>query len=71
MKKAEVETVKAYASRQVDIARPAYGHFPKKQKRALDRRLAPPSLSEDLQSQTGTKTHASLAHAGSEYIIDL
>jgi predicted P-loop ATPase len=33
MKKAEVETVKAYASRQSDDARPAYGHFLKKQKR--------------------------------------
>ena len=27
MRKAEVETVKAFASRQVDRARPAYGHF--------------------------------------------
>ena len=33
MKKAEVETVKAYASRMIDIARPAYGHFVKKQPR--------------------------------------
>ena len=33
MKKAEVETVKAYASRQVDRARPAYGRFLKQQPR--------------------------------------
>jgi predicted P-loop ATPase len=33
MKKAEVEMVKAYASRQSDDARPAYGHFLKKQRR--------------------------------------
>ena len=33
MKKAEVEMVKAFASRQVDRARPAYGHFLKSQPR--------------------------------------
>jgi predicted P-loop ATPase len=33
MKKAEVEDVKTYASRMIDIARPAFGHFLKKQKR--------------------------------------
>ena len=31
MKKAEIESVKAFASRQEDRARPAYGHFLKKQ----------------------------------------
>jgi hypothetical protein len=33
MKKAEVETVKEFASRQDDRARPAYGHFVKRQPR--------------------------------------
>jgi predicted P-loop ATPase len=36
MRKAEVEAVKAFASRQSDDARPAYGHFLKKQKRRHD-----------------------------------
>ena len=54
MKKAEVETVKAYASRQVDIARPAYGHFPKKQKRHSIE-VGTTNSSEYLQSQTGNR----------------
>jgi predicted P-loop ATPase len=33
MRKADVDSVKTFASRRVDIARPAYGHLPKKQKR--------------------------------------
>jgi hypothetical protein len=33
MKKAEVEMVKAFASRQIDIARPAYGRLPVRQPR--------------------------------------
>jgi len=33
MKKADIETVKAYASRTTDIARPAFGHFVVKQPR--------------------------------------
>jgi predicted P-loop ATPase len=33
MRKAELDTVKAFASRQVDRARPAFGHFLKKQAR--------------------------------------
>jgi hypothetical protein len=33
MRKTEIETVKAFASRQVDMARPAYGHYLKKQPR--------------------------------------
>ena len=37
MSKAEVETVKAFASRQVDRARPAYGHFLVDAAAALDR----------------------------------
>jgi predicted P-loop ATPase len=54
MKKAEVETVKAYASRQVDIARPAYGHFVKKQKRHSIE-VGTTNSSEYLQSQTGNR----------------
>ena len=33
MRKAEIQSVKAFASRQVDIARPAYEHFVRKQPR--------------------------------------
>ena len=52
MKKAEVEDVKTYASRMIDIARPAFGHFLKKQKRhAID--VGTTNNSQYLQSQTG------------------
>jgi predicted P-loop ATPase len=54
LKKAEVETVKAYASRQQDIARPAYGHFVKKQKRHSIE-VGTTNSSEYLQSQTGNR----------------
>ncbi|GAB9214368.1 hypothetical protein BDS110ZK18_42860 [Bradyrhizobium diazoefficiens] len=54
MKKAEVETVKAYASRMVDIARPAYGHFPKKQKRHSIE-VGTTNSDRYLQSQTGNR----------------
>lgn len=60
MKRAEVEHVKAFASRQVDIARPAYG-------RAVERRhrrsveWASTNNSEYLQSQTGNRRFWPLA----------
>src|SRR6516164_7535485 len=54
LRKAEVETVKAYASRQEDIARPAYGHFVKKQKRHSIE-VGATNSSEHLQSQTGNR----------------
>ena len=54
LRKAEVETVKAYASRQEDIARPAYGHFVKKQKRHSIE-VGTTNSSEYLQSQTGNR----------------
>jgi predicted P-loop ATPase len=54
MRKAEVESVKAFASRQVDIARPAYGYFVKKQPRhAIN--VGTTNSSEYLQSQTGNR----------------
>jgi hypothetical protein len=54
MRKAEVETVKAFASRQVDIARPAYGYFVKEQPRhAIN--VATTNSDEYLQSQTGNR----------------
>jgi predicted P-loop ATPase len=54
MKKAEVEAVKAFASRQSDDARPAYGHFLKKQKRhSID--VGTTNSDEYLQSQTGNR----------------
>ena len=37
MKKSEVETVKTYASRQTDRARPAFGHFSREAAAPLDR----------------------------------
>jgi predicted P-loop ATPase len=54
MKKAEVETVKTFASRQSDDARPAYGHFLKKQKRHS---IEVGTTNNDmyLQSQTGNR----------------
>src|SRR5262249_47335537 len=54
MRKAEVETVKAFASRQVDIARPAYGYFIKKQPRhAIN--VGTTNADTYLQSQTGNR----------------
>jgi predicted P-loop ATPase len=54
MRKAEVESVKAFASRQVDIARPAYGYFVKKQPRhAIN--VGTTNSDEYLQSQTGNR----------------
>jgi Virulence-associated protein E len=54
MRKAEVETVKAFASRQVDIARPAYGYFIKKRPRhAIN--VGTTNSEEYLQSQTGNR----------------
>lgn len=54
MKKAEVEMVKAHASRQTDIARPAYGHFVKKQPRHSIE-VGTTNSAEYLQSQTGNR----------------
>jgi predicted P-loop ATPase len=54
MRKAEVESVKAFASRQVDIARPAYGYFVKKQKRHTIN-VGTTNSDEYLQSQTGNR----------------
>ena len=54
MKKAEVETVKAFASRTVDRARPAYGHFQKKQPRHSIE-VGTTNSDEYLQSQTGNR----------------
>ena len=54
MKRAEVETVKAYASRQVDRARPAYGRFLKQQPRHSIE-VGTTNGDEYLQSQTGNR----------------
>jgi predicted P-loop ATPase len=54
MRKAEVESVKAFASRQVDIARPAYGYFVKKQPRHAVN-VGTTNSDEYLQSQTGNR----------------
>jgi predicted P-loop ATPase len=54
MRRAEVETVKAYASRQVDCARPAYGRFLKQQKRHSIE-VGTTNGDEYLQSQTGNR----------------
>jgi predicted P-loop ATPase len=54
LKKAEVETVKAYASRQEDTARPAFGHFTKKQKRHSIE-VGTTNADTYLQSQTGNR----------------
>jgi predicted P-loop ATPase len=59
MKKAEVETIKAYASRQTDIARPAYGYFVRKQKRHSIE-FGTTNSHEYLQSQTGNRRFWSL-----------
>lgn len=54
MKKQEVETVKAYASRQEDIARPAYGRVVKRQPRhSID--VGTTNADTYLQSQTGNR----------------
>jgi hypothetical protein len=54
MKKAEVETVKSFASRTTDRARPAYGHFLKKQPRHSIE-VGTTNSEEYLQSQTGNR----------------
>ena len=54
MKKAEIETVKSFASRQSDDARPAYGHFLMKQKRHSIE-VGTTNSDEYLQSQTGNR----------------
>jgi len=54
MRKAEVETVKAFASRQVDRARPAYGHFVVEQARHSIE-VGTTNGTEYLQSQTGNR----------------
>jgi predicted P-loop ATPase len=54
MKKADVEAVKAYASRQVDRARPAYGRFSKKQARHSIE-VGTTNADTYLQSQTGNR----------------
>jgi hypothetical protein len=54
MKKAESETVKAFASRISDNARPAYGHMLKKQKRHSIE-VGTTNSSEYLPSQTGNR----------------
>jgi predicted P-loop ATPase len=54
MGKAEVEAIKAFASRQVDRARPAYGHFLVEQPRHSIE-VATTNDSEYLQSQTGNR----------------
>jgi Virulence-associated protein E len=54
MKKSEVETVKTYASRQVDRARPAFGHFLVNQpRRSIE--VGTTNNDEYLQSQTGNR----------------
>lgn len=54
MKKTEVETIKAYASRMVDIARRAYDRFPTKQKRHSIE-VGTTNSDRYLQSQTGNR----------------
>ena len=54
MKKAELETIKAFASRQTDRARPAYGHFMKQQPRH-NIEVGTTNNSEYLQSQNGNR----------------
>jgi predicted P-loop ATPase len=54
MQRREVEKVKNYASKQVDRARPAYGHFNKWQpRRSVE--FGTTNSSEYLQSQTGNR----------------
>jgi predicted P-loop ATPase len=54
MKKTEVESVKAYASRMVDIARPAFGHFIVQQPRHSIE-VGSTNSKKYLQSQTGNR----------------
>jgi predicted P-loop ATPase len=54
MKKADVDTVKTFASRTEDRARPAFGHFLKKQKRHSIE-TGTTNNDEYLQSQTGNR----------------
>jgi hypothetical protein len=54
MRKTEVESIKAYASRSTDIGRPAFGHFPIKQPRHSIE-VATTNSKEYLQSQTGNR----------------
>ena len=54
MRKAEVETVKAYARRQSDRARPAYGHFLEdRPRRSID--FGTTNDDEYMLSQTGNR----------------
>jgi len=54
MQKKEVEKIKNYASKQVDRARPAYGHFNKLQaRRSVE--FGTTNSAEYLQSQTGNR----------------
>jgi predicted P-loop ATPase len=54
LKKTDVESVKAYASRAVDIARAAFGHFvQKKPRHSIE--TGTTNSSEYLQSQTGNR----------------
>jgi predicted P-loop ATPase len=54
MRKAEVETIKAYASRTTDIARPAFAHYVVKQLRHSIE-VGTTNSNEYLQSQTGNR----------------
>jgi predicted P-loop ATPase len=54
MRKVEIESVKAFASRTTDHARPAYAHFLKKQKRHSIE-VGTTNSSQYLQSQTGNR----------------
>jgi predicted P-loop ATPase len=54
MKKADIDHVKAFASRTTDIARAAYGHFVKKQKRHSIE-IGTTNNREYLQSHTGNR----------------
>jgi predicted P-loop ATPase len=64
MKKADVEHVKSFASRQVDRARPAYGRVvERKPRRSID--WATTNDEEYLQSQTGNRRFWPLACGGS------
>lgn len=54
MNKADAQHLKSFTSRQVDIARPAYGHLPKKQKRHSIE-VGSTNDEQYLQSQTGNR----------------
>jgi predicted P-loop ATPase len=54
MKKADVDTIKTFASRTVDRARPAFGHFLKEQRRHSIE-VGTTNNNEYLQSQTGNR----------------